>query len=99
MENTVTLSWKRAEKKYIEFLKTIWISSCTEPRFYFHTCFHGKHRFTFMERAENKYIDLQRAYALVVVQSHGFTFIENTGIFFMEKDTKEVYRILEELTD
>ena len=51
----------RKEVFEFEFLKTIWISSCLEPRFYFrrkHSCY-----------------------------------------FFHGKDTKEVYGILEELTD
>ena len=34
------------DKKYIEFLKNRWISSCTEPQFYFH----GKHNFTFLKK-------------------------------------------------
>ena len=59
MENTVSLSWKSAEKKYIEFLENRCINSRTEPVFYFHR----KHS------------------------------------FFIEKDRKEIYRILEELTD
>ena len=39
---------------YIEFLKNKWNSSCAESRFYFHTRFHGKHRFTFMEKGRKE---------------------------------------------